>query len=89
MQAVRMYGVGTAKDSATVFWQRDTDNNVRTGKVIQYKPDLHRNKDKPPYWAHKALKLPDFNLTQCLFGEHLLAGNDKPVAIVESEKRLS
>jgi len=49
MQAVRMYGVGTAKDGATVFWQLDTDNKVRTGKIIHYKPDLHRNKDNPPY----------------------------------------
>jgi hypothetical protein len=86
MAAVRMYGVGTTKSGATIFWQLDVDNNVRTGKVIQYNPDLHRNKDKPPSWAHKALKLPDFHLQQCLFGEHLLRGNNKPVVIVESEK---
>ncbi len=31
--------------------------------------------------------LADFNLSQCLFGEHLLSGNPaKPIAIVESEK---
>jgi hypothetical protein len=36
---------------------------------------------------HKVLNLPDFNLSQCLFGEHLLISNKvKPVAIVESEK---
>jgi hypothetical protein len=38
------------------------------------------------YWAHKALKQPEFELKQCLFGEHLLADTTKPVAIVESEK---
>ena len=33
------------------------------------------------------LKLPDYKLTQCFFGEHLLPYiRDKPVAIVESEK---
>lgn len=32
------------------------------------------------------MKLPDFNLNQCLFGAHLLKGNVKPVGIVESEK---
>jgi hypothetical protein len=37
-------------------------------------------------WMHTALKLPDFNLSQCLFGEHLLCDNTKTVAIVESEK---
>jgi hypothetical protein len=86
MAAVRMYGVGTTKDGATIFWQIDAKGNVRTGKVLQYKPDLHRNKDGKPNWAHKALRLPDFNLQQCLFGEHLLAGNNNTVAIVESEK---
>lgn len=38
-------------------------------------------------WVHSLLKLPDFNLRQCFFGEHLLPMNrGKPVAIVESEK---
>ncbi|GAB6395250.1 MAG: hypothetical protein MdMp024_1573 [Bacteroidales bacterium] len=37
-------------------------------------------------WVHSILKLTDYNLSQCLFGEHLLAGNDTTVAIVESEK---
>ena len=46
---------------------------------------------KEPYnhinWVHKALKLDNFNLEQCYFGEHLLnKNNSKPVAIVESEK---
>lgn len=36
---------------------------------------------------HKALKLDNFNLNQCYFGEHLLRIDlNKPVAIVESEK---
>ena len=38
-------------------------------------------------WVHSLLRLPDFNLRQCFFGEHLLPMNrGKPVAIVESEK---
>lgn len=39
-----------------------------------------------PNWVHSVLKLPEFNLQQCFFGEHLLRGNTKPIAIVESEK---
>ena len=38
-------------------------------------------------WAHAELKLADFHLVQCLFGEHLL--REKPTAtvgLVESEK---
>ena len=38
-------------------------------------------------WVHAALKMPEFELRQCLFGEHLLTLEPlKPVAIVESEK---
>lgn len=36
--------------------------------------------------VHAALKLPEPQPEQCLFGEHLLCGNSKPIAIVESEK---
>jgi hypothetical protein len=39
-----------------------------------------------PTWVHKVLQLPDFSLQQCFVGEHLLKGNNKPVAVVESEK---
>ena len=36
---------------------------------------------------HTELRLPDFNLCQCFFGEHLLVRySDKTVFIVESEK---
>ena len=35
-------------------------------------------------WVHTELNLVDYNLKQCLFGEHLLSDNPaKPIAIVE------
>jgi hypothetical protein len=37
-------------------------------------------------WVHSVLKLPNYNLSQCFFGEHLLIDTTKTVAIVESEK---
>ena len=79
------YGVGTAKDGATIFWQWDEKLNVRTGKIIRYKADGHRDHDNPPFWAHTKMKS-DFNLKQCLFGQHLLSSTTHKVAIVESEK---
>jgi hypothetical protein len=45
-----------------------------------------KNLELPVYWVHKAIKQPEFELKQCLFGEHLLIDKTKPVAIVESEK---
>ena len=35
-------------------------------------------------WVHS--KIDNFNLKQCLFGEHLIKDSKKPIAIVESEK---
>ncbi len=37
-------------------------------------------------WAHSELKLQDFHLKQCLYGEHLLTNSSSPVMLVESEK---
>ena len=85
------YKVGTSKKwgGATVFWQIDKDGNVRSGKLMGYNPlDGHRIKEPIPRvcWVHSELKLPDFHLKQCLFGEHLLATSSATVMLVESEK---
>ena len=50
--AFRRYGVGTATDGATIFWQWDERLKVRTGKIMHYLSDGHRDHDKPPRWAH-------------------------------------
>ncbi|RYU94345.1 DUF6371 domain-containing protein [Emticicia agri] len=86
------YFVGTSKrwEGATVFWQIDIEGKIRTGKVILYNPDSGKRIKAPESyitWVHKLLNLEEYNLNQCLFGEHLLKGNSaKPLAIVESEK---
>lgn len=91
-ELVGRYLIGTSKHwhGATVFWQIDALGRVRTGKIMLYDP-LTGKRVKEPYnhitWAHKKANIPDFNLQQCLFGEHLLKKEPlKPVAIVESEK---
>jgi Domain of unknown function (DUF6371) len=101
-QLVGRYFIATSKhwNGATVFWQIDTQRKVRTGKIMLYSPTTGKrvkNLELPVYWVHKALKQPEFELRQCLFGEHLLIEKDedgkiipiekrKHVAIVESEK---
>jgi len=86
-QLIDKYRIGTSKhwDGATVFWQIDIEGNVRTGKIMLYNANKGRREDKIS-WAHKVLKLPNFALRQCLYGEHLLHLDTKPIAIVESEK---
>ena len=90
------YKIGTTKNGSTIFYQVDLNGNVRSGKIISYNQiegantstgkDCKRDKSIMPTWVHKALKLEDFNLAQCFFGEHLLTNESKTVAVVESEK---
>ncbi|MGO3691078.1 MAG: DUF6371 domain-containing protein [Psychroflexus halocasei] len=84
------YKIGTARNwyHATIFWQIDQKQKIRGGKIISY----DENGKRTPYinWYHSiALKkkwIKTFELSQCLFGLHLLKENSKPIAIVESEK---
>lgn len=89
---LKTYPVGTSKHwpGATVFWQVDAQGNVHTGKIMLYNPATGKRVKEPHNcitWAHSVIKQPDFNLKQCLFGEHLISSYpDKPIAVVESEK---
>jgi len=94
-QLVEKYKIGTSNhwNKATIFWQIDINNKIRTGKVMLY--DKNGSRVKKPYnhinWYHKIkpsnkIGNSSFNLKQCLFGEHLLKQKTKTVALVESEK---
>lgn len=56
-KVLNAYAVGHARNGMTIFWQIDADGNVRTGKMMRYKPDGHRckgdgyNQD----WVHSSL----------------------------------
>lgn len=87
---IKLYKIGSSKHwlGATVFWQIDNNNKIHAGKVMLYDPHSGKRIKKPfnhITWVHTILKLTDFNLSQCFFGEHLI-NEDKSVAIVESEK---
>lgn len=90
-ELIAKYYIGTSKkwNGATIFWQIDEQMKVRTGKIMLYNPETGK-RIKEPYnhfsWVHKNLNNPDFNLNQSLFGLHLIKGNRKPIAVVESEK---
>lgn len=92
MKLMKRYRVGSSKhwDGATVFWQIDRDERVRTGKIMLYNSETGK-RVKHPFnhvtWVHSLLHKDGFHLRQCFFGEHLLASDPtRPVALVESEK---
>lgn len=86
------YRIGTSDhwQGATIFWQIDQQQKVRTGKVMLYDQSNGRRKKQPINyinWVHSLLKIENYNLDQCFFGEHLISKTeDLPIGIVESEK---
>ncbi|MBA3706339.1 MAG: hypothetical protein H0W84_10720, partial [Bacteroidetes bacterium] len=92
MSLVIKYCIGTSRHwaGATIFWQLDHNQNVRTGKIMLYDPFTGKRVKNPHnhiHWVHKLLKKPEYALKQCLFGCHLINESPcKPIGIVESEK---
>ena len=102
-ELIKRFYIGTSNywSGSTVFWQIDVRGRIRSGKVMLYDAvtggrvkaiQSDGSKLSKITWAHSILLkqgvIQDFNLTQCLLGEHQLISesNRKPVAIVESEK---
>lgn len=96
--ALAEYHVGHSQFGHTIFWEIDAQQQVRTGKMMKYKPDGHRDREAQYNFdqIHSTLfrdsRFPDYSddkqeVKHCLFGLHLL--NKYPsaiVCIVESEK---
>lgn len=89
---IEQYRIGTSKvwKGSSIFWQIDHEWNTRTGKIMLYNEETGKRVKKPfnhIQWVHAVLKQRDYNLDQCLFGQHLISTDPtKPIAIVESEK---
>ena len=89
------YYLGCTKSGEVIYWQIDSANRIRTGKIMQYDPITGKRLKKTSGaidWVHSKLKkagiLPeDWELSQCLFGEHLLRKRPSDtVCLVEGEK---
>ena len=96
---VQKYDLGGSHriNGAVVFWQRDYNNQIRTGKIMLYNQQTGKrikdeNRPNMINWVHYYLKKEhrlkaDFKLKQCFYGEHLLKKYPNAiVAVFESEK---
>ena len=91
-----MYNLGVTKNGEVIFYQKDIKGRFRAGKVMQYRPyegtRIKKETGIPVNWVHPLFKRRGFipenwEMTQCVFGEHLLVEYpDKPVILVEAEK---
>lgn len=79
-KAKSMYQIGTTKHLWTVFWMINRNGNVQKAKVALYSREGKRAEYfKVPYKNEDGYY-------SCIFGEHLLNNNTKPIILVESEK---
>ena len=87
-----LYRIGTSRKwgGAAIFWQVDYNGRVRTGKIMLYDATTGKRVKHPqPHvcWVHTEMRLRDYRLRQCFFGEHILPiYPDRKVFVVESEK---
>lgn len=87
-----LYRIGTSRKwgGSAVFWQVDCNGRVHTGKIMLYDVITGKRVKHPqPHvcWVHTEMRLKDYHLRQCFFGEHLLSlYPDWKVFVVESEK---
>ena len=98
VSAACRYRLGASKQGGVIFWQIDQEERVRDGKVMYYRPDCHRDKDKDhhPTWVSALLRRRDpfpnspHETSHCFFGAHLLTQRSvcdkKTVCVVEAEK---
>ena len=79
-KAINMYHIGTSEKKATVFWYVNKKQLIQKSKHIWYNSNGKRTDYfKVPYKNEDGYRF-------CLFGEHLLKNNSKPIILVESEK---
>lgn len=87
-----LYRIGTSRKwgGSAVLWQVDCNGRVHTGKIMLYDAITGKRVEHPqPHvcWVHTEMRLKDYHLRQCFFGEHLLSlYPDWKVFVVESEK---
>lgn len=88
-KAITDYYIGTSDrwKGSNIFWQIDEDYNVRTGRIMLFDSVIGKRIKNPESlidWTHRYYNIA--GTKQCFFGQHLLKGNNKTIAIVESEK---
>lgn len=89
-----LYRIGITNDNQPIFWVHDRNGRCRTGKIMRYTNDGHRDKKTSgsiiavPFLLKKSGMLSEgWEHVDALFGEHLIdIFPDQTIGLVESEK---
>ncbi len=79
-RAVWQYRLGISKQGGVIFWQIDQHDSIYDGKVMYYREDCHRDKQRNPTWVSHLLSVRHgwgrLDSSHCFFGLHLLGHTD-------------
>ena len=85
------YSIGTSKlIGATIFWQIDYDDKIRTGRIILFDAENGKTNNtrwQCDGWVHREIDIKKFNLRECLFGENLIKKDlYKSIVVARNER---
>lgn len=78
------YQIGITKAGDVIYWQMDRWHHVFTGEVVSYLDNGKRDRDKDEWWTHN--RMDGYNMSQVLFGLHLVPDDKSLVFVVEGAK---
>ena len=79
-RAVWQYRLGISRQGGVIFWQIDQQERIHDGKLMYYREDCHRDKQRNPTWVSHLLSVRHgwgrLDSSHCFFGLHLLGHTD-------------
>ena len=84
-RAARRYRLGVNRYGAVIFWQIGLMGEVFDGKIMYYRADCHRDKQRPATWVSAVMKAyygypGELPTVHGLFGAQLLKATEKVMA---------
>ena len=80
LRAAKRYRLGCTRQGGVIFWQIDASDELYDGKVMYYREDCHRDKQRHPTWVSTLLTrryqwadADRMTTRHCFFGLHLLS----------------
>ena len=92
-RAAWRYRLGITRQGGVIFWQIDQEDVICDGKVMYYRPDCHRDKERHPTWVSTLLcrrrqwaDADRLSTRHCFFGLHLLGHTEIDINVTQKAR---
>ena len=92
-RAAWRYRLGITRQGGVIFWQIDQEDVICDGKVMYYRPDCHRDKERHPTWVSTLLcrrrqwaDADRLSTRHCFFGLHLLGHTEININVTQKAR---